>query len=287
MKGKISKIYKDEYNVKVFQLEKEPDYIYKQYLLDYDVYDTIDALREKRKKMIAMKNRKEWPAFLIRPNEVGRLNKESFKVKFPYIDGMILRKLVATYDIDIVTCAKLIKKMEESIYAQKDIVFPDLANPGNVMLLLDNMEITSFKLIDADDVQFDCYVSNVQSSLLGSSFDISQIRGIKKCKNGVLYNKQLDIRSMYALLYYIMNVEDYFYPIFIERNSITEYEKLLHTINIPENSALYEKTMNTLDENKPNEPIGDSLLELIDEGYSFESYFSAPNFKCHRLRKLR
>lgn len=77
---------------------------------------------------------------------------------------------------------------------------------------------------------------------------------------------------MYALLYYMMNGYDRLYPQLIERKDLREYIDILLKLNIPENSELYRKSIQTLLSNKPNEPIGNSLFDLLKEGYEFETY---------------
>lgn len=83
-------------------------------------------------------------------------------------------------------------------------------------------------------------------------------------------NKQLHIRSMYALFYYMMDSWNYFYPVFCERDKLSDYEEILVKSNTPENSSLYEKSMITLDEVKDNQRIGESLLELVEDGYELK-----------------
>lgn len=68
---------------------------------------------------------------------------------------------------------------------------------------------------------------------------------------------------MYALLYFMMNGYDRFYPPLFEIEGLLEYTEILSKLNIPESSELYRKSMQTLYGNKPNESIGDSLFELL------------------------
>ena len=274
MKRNVSRIFKQEDFINVYQTVDSPDIVYKEHMFVSNRIATIEELKEKRKKLLAMKNRKEWPEFLIRPNVVERFNKYSFTAGYPFVKGADLKTYLSLKDVDLHTCAKFIKKVEDNIYKEKDFVFPDLANRGNIIILQnENTDDIDFKLIDSDDVQFDGYGGTYISCLIYPCFfEDELIKGIKKCRDGDMYNKQLDIRSIYALLYCMLNGYDLFYPCFVERKSTNDYEKILNELNIPTNSSLYEKTMKTIDEKKPNEAIGDSLYELIECGYELETY---------------
>lgn len=281
---KEQKIFKQDEYVEVYQELNKPEVIYKKYLVDYNRYRDTEDLKEIRDKLMAMKRRKEWPEFLIKPQKVGRLNKYSLKVEYPFIEGYDLKQFTRKNNLDLKTCAKFIRNLEEKIYSEKDFVFPDIANPGNIIVnKKENSNEIDFKVIDVDGVQFDNYPSVNISALISPSF--TDGLGLNKCEEDEKYNKQLDIRSIYAIFYYIMNGEDYFYPIILERKNLTEYEEILRMLNIPETSSLYEKTMLTLDETLPNKAIVDSLFELIDSGYEFETYCADSFGFHHRLIK--
>lgn len=98
--------------------------------------------------------------------------------------------------------------------------------------------------------------------------------GVNKCFDDntreYLYpNKQLDIRSIYALLYLIMDSKRNFYP-YDSNEKMRKYMYYLDRLNIPQGSDLYKKFLITLSEDEPSQIIGDSLYELIDDGYSFK-----------------
>lgn len=261
-------VFKDEPSIYVFQKQDELDNIYKRYLLDNSVFKSKEDLEVIRKKLLQMKKREQWPSFLLRPNYVGRMNKYSFTAKLPYIEGQTLDQYIETHNLDLRTISMFIKRLEDDILSEKEFVFPDIATSANIMIR--DMDNLSYMIIDPDDVQFDSQTSRCISGLVKPLYcsDEQQIQGIDKCFNsdGTL-NKQLDIRSMYALFYYMMDSWDYFYPVFCGRDKLSDYEEILVKSNIPENSSLYEKSMRTLDEVKDNQRIGDSLIELVEEGY--------------------
>ena len=261
-------VFKDESSMYVFQKQDELDNIYKRYLLDNSVFKSKEDLEVIRKKLLQMKKRKHWPSFLLRPNYVGRMNKYSFTTKLPYIEGQTLDQYIETHNLDLRTISMFIKRLEDDILSEKDFVFPDIATSANIMIR--DMDNLSYMIIDPDDVQFDSQTSRCISGLVKPLYcsDKQQIQGIDKCfKSDGTLNKQLDIRSMYALFYYMMDSWHYFYPVFCGRDKLSDYEEILVKSNIPENSSLYEKSMRTLDEVKDNQRIGDSLIELVEEGY--------------------
>lgn len=284
MKKNVSKVYRYNNNICVYKTDDNPEMIYKDYMYVSDSYQTIDELKTQRKKLLSMKKREEWPGFLVRPTIVEKFNKDKFTVGYPFINGIPLLRFLRLNNIDIKTCANFIKNMEKSVINEEKFVFPDIANPGNIIVLSNKNDNISFKVVDPDDVQFDGYISNKVSSLVSPIFEPLS-SGMNKCVSGNIYNKQLDLRSMYALLYFIFNGGDFFYPILRERKNLGQYEQVLKSFNIPENSSLYEKSMNTLDEKKINEPIGDSIFELIERGYEFEISDYSEYGYCHCLVK--
>ncbi len=276
----MKEFFKQGEYVTVYRDLDNPDVILKK----FDVLSwKIEEYKKQREKLIAMRRKRNWPNFVIKPIKVGKINVCSMVIKYPFIKGIELEKYLKDNDIDLLTCAKLLQKIEKNVMSMKDMVFLDLANTNNIMILNKDDDIDFF-LIDADDIQFGGYTSDLISSLVAPCFeDYDNIMGMKKCLNGEYVTKQLDIRSIYALFYAIMNAEQFFYPLLYERESLNEYEKLLHLLRIPEDSTLYRKTMQTLMEDVPNESVGDSLFELIDDGYSFETYGKDNCGYKHRL----
>ena len=242
-------------------------------LKKYDVCDwKIKEYQQQREKLIAMRRKKNWPNFVIRPIKVGKINVCSMVIKYPFIEGIELEKYLQDNDMDLLTCAKLLQKIEKNVMSLKDMVFLDLANTKNIMLLNKDNDMDFF-LIDSDDIQLKGYPSDSISGLVAPYWeDLDNVMGMKKCLNGDYMTKELDIRSIYALFYAIMNGKQLFYPELFERENLNEYEKILHLLKIPENSTLYRRTMQTLMDDVPNELMGDALFELIDNGYSFETY---------------
>ena len=236
--------FKKEPQIQVYRDMSNPETILKKYMIDYNFYRSTEDLFEIREKLMAIKHCKCWPDFIIKPSKINRLNKYSFIVEYPFVEGVTLDTFLKSNDIDLLTCARFIKSLEEKVMSATDFVFPDIANKKE------------------------------------------NARGMKKCLTiDSKYNKQLDIRSMYAIFYRIMNSDDFFYPVLAERSKISEYENILDSMNIPIGGTLYNQTFDTLDDNKPNKLISDSLFELVDDGYELETY----NENCygyqHRLIK--
>lgn len=270
--------------VDVFQTSERLGIVFKKYLVDGHFNKDAEDLRIIRNKLMAIKRRRKWPEFLIKPAEVGRLNKYSLTAEFPFVPGCDLKDYVKGNDIDLETSALFLDNLEKAIYAEEDFVFPDIANLGNIRVLPDSEgQFINFKVIDLEGIQFDEYSADAVSALTIPV--MSEGHGVEKCRDGEKFNKQLDMRSMYALFYGLMNGEDWFYPPFMERANFSEYENVLKMLNVPENSKLYENSMNTLDESVPNEPISESLTELIEDGYSFETYGLNRHGYQHRLIK--
>ena len=287
-----SKVYKEEDYIVIYQKLLKPEFIYKKYRYDNDFFESFEELESMRERMIAIQNDDNWPKFTIKPTHISPLYEPSFYqrefiVEFPFIDGISLKDYLAINNLDFKTCIQFISSLEKRILNEKNKVFLDVANPNNIMLLPDENE---YVLIDPDDIQFDKYPSNGCARLLGTRPIFSETNdfscGIKKCliddKN---VNKQMDIRSMYALFYYILHRE-YFYPSIFEKDK-NEYIEDLKKYNVPEGSLLYKNTMFTLSEDEENKPISDALYELLDMGYEFERANNDNNIHVYKLQNRK
>lgn len=271
---------------------KYPDKIIKEYIAKDKSKDELEELVNFRNKMIVEKNRPDWPAFFIRPEKVSQIKGTSFKTLQQFVEGEILYDYIRNNGIDIRTCARLISNIEKDVMAAEKFVFPDIANGGNIIIQKKNGEI-AYRAIDSDDVAFDdyyctCFSSKMSGELLANG---KYALGVNKCfedkKGEYLYpNKQLDIRSIYALLYLIMDSKRNFYP-YDTNEKMRKYRYYLDRLNIPQGSDLYRKFLITLSEDEPNQIIGDSLYELIDDGYSFEGRKKAGylTYTLHKNKK--
>lgn len=279
----IGEVLKDTDEVFVYLNPAYPGEICKKHNLVRTNKEEKKAFNNMRTKSLDIKNNKNWPKFIIKPTNVGKMNKECFTVRYPFIQGMTIAQYIKGKDITLMQCAQLLKKLEDSLISAEDFVFTDIGNPSNTIIRDDDM---NFTVIDPDNVLFDKYKDAAISDMVAPLFqDVSRVYGMNKCKRYSSYNKQLELRSMYALLYYMMNGDDRFYPPLLERDSISEYEQILQSLNIPENSDLYRKSMITLNNRMPNERIGESLIELIEDGYTFETYDKDNHGYKHILRK--
>lgn len=272
MDEKQIKFYKSERHVQVYTDLDYADSIFKKYLIDYDIHRSREELKEIRKKLMAIKHCQHWPEFVIKPKSISRLNAQSFTAEFPFIEGIVLDEYLLKHDMSLLTCAQFISSLEKSIMDEKNFIFPDIANVGNIMILPQQDGKLHFRVIDPDGIQFDGYGYSQGAAAVGLLWDGSMARGLEKCfdERGNA-NKQLDIRSMYSLFYIIMNGEDCFYPIFSEK-AMDEYLGLLNSLNVPSGSSLYQSSLETLSDDEPNREISSSLFELIDAGYEFEIY---------------
>lgn len=273
MEERRIRVYKDEPHIQVYQDLDNVNSIFKKYRVDYNIYNSKEDLKQIRQRLIDVKNCRNWPSFAIKPKNISRLNAKSFMVELPFIDRARLDDYLFDNDINLLSLAKFISNLEKEIMHEEQFVFPDIANTGNILVSTDKNNITDFTIIDPDGIQFDNYNCEQIAVLLGAGlFGGEKANGLEKCfdTEGIA-NKQLDIRSMYALLFIIINNEDYLYPIFAEK-SMDEYLGLLKTSNIPFGSNLYKKTIKSLSNDEQNELIGDSLFELADSGYELEVY---------------
>lgn len=266
----VDKVFKKTSEVKVYTRRNNYSEIIKKYNTSNEF--SLEELIAKRKKLIDMKNNKNWPSFSIKPTKVGLIVGNSFTAKFPFVDGIELNKFLLSKDISLIECANILKKIEDKISPEKDFIFADIATPSNTMIINKEDDI-DIMLIDPDDVQFNNHKFQRFPYLIMPQFNtIYNTRGMSKCFDHKKMNKQIEIRSLYYLLYYIINSDLNFYPSFIERDSIEEYEQILQNLNIPESSSLYAKSLITVSDKINNKPIGDSLFELIDKGYEFQTY---------------
>ena len=279
----IGKIFKNEGDVLVYLNPAYPGEICKKYNLEYTDKQSQKELHDRRIKSIDIKNDPNWPSFVIKPTNIGKMNKECFTVRYPFIEGDTITDYIKNNDVSLEECAILFKNLEEKLISAKDYVFTDIGNPNNIIIQDSNF---NFTVIDPDNILFKNYKDAAISNIVVPIFiDESEVYGLRKCKRYNKYTKQLELRSLYALFYYIINGYDRFYPFLFERDSLIEYGKVLSDLNIPESSELYRKSMQTLHRNKPNESIGDSIYELLREGYEFETYDKDYNGYKHILVK--
>ena len=152
-------------------------------------------------------------------------------------------------EINIQTCAKFIKSIED-------------------------------KTLSAEDYKF----TREGSAFISSALYIhdGHPAGMTKCFVDTIYpTKQLDIRSIYALLYLIMDLDERFYPAHYIKNS-EDYKAFLKKLNIPIGCDLYKYSLESLSDDIPNHPIGDSIFELADIGYEFEKNGNTYSLKRNR-----
>ena len=256
---------------------ENPTYVNKVYRVSRGS-QSLEQLKELREKLIALKSYSNLPDFQIRPLEISDIKNDFFKITLPYIKGITLDKAVINpnYSIDLSNVALFISDLEKGIMSSSETVFPDIANGGNILITdgLQNNNIWSFMILDPDDIQFANYKSNCCSRLVipeDSDKDYCAALGLSKCftanKKGVVtFNKNLDVRSLFALIFYFFDSKKAFY--YSASDSLSEYEQKLRIFGIPENSSLYEKAILTLTSSRPSNTIDDSIFELANEGYT-------------------
>lgn len=266
----IGDIYKDTDEVFIYLNPAYPGEICKKYNLVRTDKQSRKEFVAIRNKSFEIKNDPNWPDFVIKPINVGPMNKFCFTVRYPFIEGDTITNYIKNNDMSLEECAIFLKKLEERLASYKDYVFTDIGNPNNIIITDSNLDFT---VIDPDNILFNGYKDAAISNMVAPSWtNEDRVYGLRKCRRYTTYTKQLELRSMYALLYYIMNGYDRFYPSMLERKAFIEYENILYNLNIPIESDLYRKTVLTLMGNKPNESIGDSLFDLVRQGYEFETY---------------
>ena len=279
----MTKILKENNFCQVYFDPRDPGHIVKQYRSGFMGYN-IEELCELRKKLLAIKEVKGLPDFQIRPIEVSELYKpsdevltrKSFYAVLPLVNGISLDKYlkIKGWELELETIGFFILDLEKKVMSAPEFVFPDLAKGDNIFITskLDS-GILEYKVIDPDDIQFSTFSSEHYAPNVvpqDANFIYQRVMGLKKCYNidsqgRIVFNKSFDCRSMYALFYYIINREVPFY------NSVNDtsddYEKRLLGLGVPTNSTLFEKTMKTVSDSAINESIGESVLELAEDGY--------------------
>lgn len=268
------KVFKDDEYTTVYQKFDTPESIFKKYYIDGEAYKDRKDLEDARNKLKAIKNCENWPEFVIKPTKLYPLYKTTFTAEFPFIEGQTLAEYQKDHQFTLKQCAELLSDLENKLLNCKKFVFPDVANSNNIIIKpQDEDDKLGFVLIDPDDIQFNNYRSIKSSSYIAPVYsELEDTRGLQKClyKN-YKFNKQLDIRSMYALFYLILNCKDWFYPLFVEM-PMKRYFNVLDNMGIPRCTQLYINSLMTLDDEEKNPPISDALLELVDDGYEFEAY---------------
>ena len=297
MSKKEKEIFKETEVVEVYRYLHQPDKIYKKYKKCSKIkqYRDEKALEKIRNKELAILNDTTWPEFYIKPNSVLPIYKgESFMVEYPFIKGLTLGQYLSENEISIRTCANFIKDVEKNVLSAENYIFPDIANYCNIIISPGQGPMQKYRCIDAYSVLFDKYRRLQEGSMfigLNMYFFNGYAAGLNKCIEAGIPNKQLDIRSLYALLYLIMcnnskrfGNKDSFYP-FTRAKDAEEYQEFLDDLNIPQGSSLYQKTLTTLSDEEPNVPIEDSLLELAELGYEFDKQDNRYCLKKNRWYK--
>lgn len=282
---------KSNNNTDVYQYADQPNLVFKKYKLDYETFNSQEELKERHDRLMQIKHRKNWPDFVLKPKQVFKLYKTTFTASFPYVEGISLEKYIKTHKIDLKFCGELIKKLESMILPLKDFVFPDIATTGNIIIRNDDINQLDLFIIDPDNIQFGNLKCDFLSIILGEYlFSDERALGLKKCfkRGGSNYaNKQLDIRSMYALFYCLFNADDYFYPIFVNKDMMKYISNLQNMFKVPAASSLYLNSLRTLSDDEKNIPIADSILELVDDGYDFKAIGKDKNGYRYEIQRKR
>lgn len=83
----IEKVYKDTEDILIYLNPAYPGEICKKYNLVKTDKQSRKELSDRRIKSLDIKNDSNWPDFVIKPTNVGKMNKECFTVRYPFIDG--------------------------------------------------------------------------------------------------------------------------------------------------------------------------------------------------------
>lgn len=282
MSKREKEIFKETKVVEVYRYLDQHDKIYKKYKICNEINhyrDKYDLKKIRNKESTILKD-PNWPKFQKKPNFVSPIYKgEHFTVEYPFVEGVTLGQYLSENEINILTCTNFIKDIEVNVLAYENYIFPDIAKYDNIIISPSHEPMQKYYCIDSYSVLFGKYRRLKEGSMfigLKMYFFDGYAAGLQKCIEAGIPNKQLDIRSLYALLYLIMcnnskrlANKDSFYP-FISPKDMEEYTKFLDDLRIPRDSSLYKKTMITLSDEEPNIPIENSLLELADLGYQFE-----------------
>lgn len=265
--------YKNTPYLKVYRLSSKPSSIFKEYFADENIYYSKESLIYIRNKFRAMKESPKIEDFITKPINIHELDSKSIKVEFPFIEGELMDNYFAKNIIDLKTCTRFFSLLDDRIMSAEDLVFLDLASGKNIILLPKEDNELDFKIIDPDDIQFGNFYSKGMSRLLGwyrKRYN-EKAMGMTKCKiNSNFYNKNLDIRSIYALFYYVTNRKQPFYPWGFEQD-LVKYMEYLNNLNIPNSSMLFQNSIKTLIDGCESIGIKDSLWELVDAGYELKT----------------
>ena len=146
-------------------------------------------------------------------------------------------------------------KLESIIKRSSDVVFPDMISFDNIFY-----DGKDFEFIDYDGLQVGKYLSPALSSSLGDRYDYQD----SKYKDGLYFNKNLDIKSLIYLYFInVFNIDfvqlDYEYS--FDRECLID--KILSDLSI-DSDDLKEKIYKLFLRDIPNEYLGNTMFDIAD-----------------------
>ena len=166
------------------------------------------------------------------------------------------------YMLDLLELSKLYLAIEDPVERAKDVVFPDLYTPGNV-LISKNMGHYQVYFVDYDGLQVNGYSSFEISSGLG---DVSRFFNSKYLTSDGDFTKELDKWSLFHLYFLIMfnidlNCIGQFYP---RQNRVITLNDVFGFLHL-DDMDIRAKVYHAFCQDTPSEYLGKGLYRFAEQ----------------------
>ena len=237
-------LYVDRVNGVVCKLF-EPDFIVN--LLDND-YDLEELVLEGSKCVFSND--------IIIPTDLVYCGADFCGYLMPFFDGVSVYKFF--YDRCVSSCmfVDIFSSIERCVEGCSDIVFPDLLTDGNV--LVNSLGVVKF--IDFDGLQIGNYSISIFSNHMGRR----DIYDNDKYRNGNLYTKELDIKSLlYLFIKLLLDFDMGIIDNYSGLSQVKQIDRFIVKHGI-DNDDLVRKIRLLYKCDVCNEYLGDTLYDIFD-----------------------
>ena len=212
---------------------------------------------------------------IITPCEAVYLDKRFVGYTMPYFNGVSIFDAYESgyFNNSLYKFAEFFYKLEKIVINNDKIVFPDLLSDGNIMVNAhDNIGI-----IDFDDLQVGDYPTPTISSGLGNR---NIYLNSKKYMDGLLYSKELDVKSLiylyFNLVFHIdLSIVDDGIDYFHKRIILEE----IFADSCIDDNDLIDKVLRLYDDDDNNLYMGDTLFRLAEKYFLDDVYYDDFNIK--------
>ena len=211
---------------------------------------------------------------IITPSTAVYFDKKFVGYVMPFFNGVSVYDAYDSgyFNNSLCKYALFFSKLENIILRNNKVVFTDLLSEGNVMVNANDV----IKIIDFDDLQINNYRTPTMSSGLGKMGMYNNT----KYMDGLLYTKQLDIKSLiYLYFYLVFNVD-----LSVVDNEDAYCYKLLYLNKVfsdidLDDDVLIDKVLRLYDDDVTNFYLGDTLFKLSEKYRLADFNYDGTNIK--------